>query len=245
MSASEDGTTVLAELPAPEFHLPREKPVPVTKSLTRWERFAKERGIQNRKKSRFVYSEELKQWVPRHGYKSEKNQMLNKETGDWVLEVPANADPYECQFEKRKQDKKERVDKNEKRQRRNADEASGSSAITKLKNRPKTADEVKLMKKIKVSRQSTASLGLFDPKIEGESEIVGRKNMGLNRKRKLVSTADDEKNVMQKVLKKMEKDSGGAIDKNALKKNANRLVAAEQRQKSAGKKSSRPTKGRK
>lgn len=47
--------------------------------------------------------------MPLHGYKRAEAE---KEK-DWVIEVPANADPYEDQFEKKNQEKSERVAKNE------------------------------------------------------------------------------------------------------------------------------------
>ena len=45
---------VLAELPAPIYRLPREKPVPEEKAETKWEKFAKTKGITKTKRSRMV-----------------------------------------------------------------------------------------------------------------------------------------------------------------------------------------------
>ena len=59
-----------AELPPGTTLLPREKPVPEPRPETRWERFAKEKGIKKRKKSsRMVYDEQKGEWRPRWGYK--------------------------------------------------------------------------------------------------------------------------------------------------------------------------------
>ena len=74
-------------------------------------------------------------------------------------------------------------------------------------------------------------MGLFDKAISEEKQIVGRKNMSLNRKRKLITEIGDEKEVMQKVLKKVEKAEGGVLTKTAIEKGANRTMANEQRQK--------------
>merc|ERR1719199_1464353 len=63
----------LADLPAPTTVLPREKPVPAPKPLTRWEKFAKEKGIQNKKKERMVMDERTGEWAPRWGYKRREN----------------------------------------------------------------------------------------------------------------------------------------------------------------------------
>jgi regulator of ribosome biosynthesis len=58
-----------AELPKPTTVLPREKPAPKPKEETRWEAFAKEKGIKKRKRERMVWDEEKKEWAPRWGYK--------------------------------------------------------------------------------------------------------------------------------------------------------------------------------
>lgn len=60
---------VQAQLPAPKTRLPREKPVPEDKALTRWEKFALERGIRKRKKDRMAWDEAAQEWRPAWGYK--------------------------------------------------------------------------------------------------------------------------------------------------------------------------------
>ena len=82
---SDDGTTILAALPEPRTMLPREKPLPKPKALTRWERFAKEKGITKKKKLRKVWDDQAQDWIPAWGYKSAGNQE------DWVMEVPEGA----------------------------------------------------------------------------------------------------------------------------------------------------------
>ena len=57
----------LADLPAPTTVLPREKPIPKPKPPTRWEQFAKEKGIQKKKKDRMVYDDATKEWRPQWG----------------------------------------------------------------------------------------------------------------------------------------------------------------------------------
>lgn len=46
----------------------REKPIPPPKKETRWEKFAKEKGIEKKKKSRMVWDEASQDWKPRWGY---------------------------------------------------------------------------------------------------------------------------------------------------------------------------------
>lgn len=49
--------------------MPREKHVPVAKPMTRWQKFALEKGITKQKRERMVWDEDKKEWRPRHGYK--------------------------------------------------------------------------------------------------------------------------------------------------------------------------------
>ena len=75
---------VLLTLPGPSTALPREKPVPADKPLTKWQQFAAKKGIKpSKKEGKMVYDEESGEWVPRWGYKG-----LNKKTeGQWLVEV--------------------------------------------------------------------------------------------------------------------------------------------------------------
>ena len=62
-------TRVLFPLP---FILPSMRVLPAAKKETRWEKFAKEKGIQNRKRARMLWDEEAQEWRPRWGYKRAK-----------------------------------------------------------------------------------------------------------------------------------------------------------------------------
>lgn len=50
---------VVIKLPSPTTRLPRAKPAPKAKELTKWEKYAKEKGITQRKKSKATWDEEL------------------------------------------------------------------------------------------------------------------------------------------------------------------------------------------
>lgn len=106
---------IVAKLPPQKMVLPRMKPVPKPKTLTKWQQFAKDKGIQKKKKSKLSWDEQLKKWVPLYGFKRAKAQSDK----DWVLEVPDNANPYEDQFAKKIEAKSERVAKNELQRLRN------------------------------------------------------------------------------------------------------------------------------
>ncbi|CAG8484497.1 3181_t:CDS:2 [Paraglomus occultum] len=179
--STEDGT--FAELPDQITKIPREKPdfaytlssfyllinhVPKPKPLTRWEKFAKLKGIQNRKKSRKVFDEATGDWVPRWGYKGANDDGIN----NWLIPVPQNADPYEDQFAKRRADKKERVRKNATRHMRNLEEAARGATRG---SDQKLAKKEELTKKISISKTATASLGRFDKPLKGEPKMKGVK----------------------------------------------------------------------
>ena len=76
---------VLLSLPTPSTPLPREKPVPAEKSETKWEKFARKKGIKDKKRGegKMVYDEEKGDWVPKWGYKGRNKG----NDGDWLVEV--------------------------------------------------------------------------------------------------------------------------------------------------------------
>lgn len=94
-STVEDG--ILLTLPAPSIVLPRFKPLPIPKPPTKWELFARKKGIgkyntklgsgggsaEAERRKKLVYDEEKGEWVPRWGYKG-KNK---KGEDDWLVEV--------------------------------------------------------------------------------------------------------------------------------------------------------------
>lgn len=43
---------IVAKLPKPEYVLPRSRAIPKPKPLTKWQQFAKEKGIRTKKKSK-------------------------------------------------------------------------------------------------------------------------------------------------------------------------------------------------
>ena len=53
---------IVAKLPKPNYTLPRSRVIPKPKPLTKWQQFAKEKGIRSKKKgrSKLKWDEELK-----------------------------------------------------------------------------------------------------------------------------------------------------------------------------------------
>lgn len=77
----------LMELPEPTTKLPRAKPVPKPKPPTKWEQFAKRKGIKsNKEREKLIWDEATRKWVPRYGYK----RVQNDRQKNWVEELPDN-----------------------------------------------------------------------------------------------------------------------------------------------------------
>ena len=142
---------VFIQLPAPTSLLPREKPLPKPKPPTRWELFAKKKGIQKKKEANTVYDEETGEWVPRWGYKGANKKAEN----EWLVELPTNTNnddetrEHVNPVKAMKKDRRERIFANESRQRKNAGEE-----IPKKSEKRKVQDVVtrKLAQRLRTSR---------------------------------------------------------------------------------------------
>ncbi|KAJ8875013.1 hypothetical protein PR048_022903 [Dryococelus australis] len=100
---------IVVRLPPASTILPRENRIPKPKPLTKWQRFAREKGIQRKKKGKLTWDDALKKWVPNYGYRKAKAE---KEK-NWLVEVPQSSDPMQDQFAARAEKRKERIAKNE------------------------------------------------------------------------------------------------------------------------------------
>ncbi|XP_064363524.1 ribosome biogenesis regulatory protein homolog [Dromaius novaehollandiae] len=156
---------LVAQLPEPAFRLPREKPPPRPRPPTRWEQFARLKGIRRRKRGSLVWDEQAKEWRRRWGYRRAGGDPARA----WVAEVPAGADPDEDQFAKRRREKRERVARNELNRLRNlarAHRAAGAPAAPLHPTGHQSRAE--LGRAARVARLSTASLGRFQPRLPKE-----------------------------------------------------------------------------
>lgn len=118
------------------------------------------------------------------------------------------ADPMEDQFEKLREEKRERVSKNKKQQQRNEDRAAGTiKAGTVDPKAAKLQRKSELSSAIAISKSSTASLGKFDRKLDNEGVVKIRAS---KRSFDAVSSGDiaKEKEMASKVLKKVVEGSG-------------------------------------
>ena len=177
----------LAILPDEVTVLPREKRVPEPKPETRWEKFAREKGIKKRKKERMVWDEASQKFVPRFGYKSVKKGVEEQA----IVEVRPGQDPFADPWESAAQEKKQRQKKIEKSQRRNVSRAmkkQGVSTVARYEPSAVPGIPVEMTGKkkrgkeglrhaLQLAQHSTASMGVFDERREGEPErkIRGKK----------------------------------------------------------------------
>ncbi|ORZ36990.1 ribosome biogenesis regulatory protein-domain-containing protein [Catenaria anguillulae PL171] len=203
LDTSADADGVFVDLPLPITQVPREKPLPKEKAQTRWEKFAKEKGIQKRKKSRMEYDEATGEYRPRWGYGSAKNDAAN----DWLIPVPKNADPYQDMYEQKREEKKERIEKNKKQQIRNAAEA----AAVERGEDPRVARKRELEAKLRMSKKATASAGVFDRKLDGDIKLKGIKRQFAPTVGDGSVERDSASNVATRVLKKQDEKTSGSI----------------------------------
>lgn len=209
---------LLVPLPTPTTPLPREKPLPKARPETKWEKFAKARGIVKHKRSRMVFSEEKQDYAPRWGYKR-----ANDDTTDWMKVMPDNAsqDPFEDQFAKAKEAKRNRIAKNKRQHEANLQASAGE----KMQKARRGQVEDKLL----TTKVSTASLGRFDQPIKNEPRIKGGPKGGKKKVHAVApskSQRGQEKDMALGVVDRILKKDSSIID---TKKAANRELGNQQR----------------
>lgn len=111
----------LVILPSEITVLPRSHKLLEEKPETKWEKFAKEKGIKKTKRDRMVFDEESDEFKPRFGYKRAKNGIEDIP----IIEVKPGQDPYADPWSEARNEKKDRVKKNEKNQLQNQKRAMG------------------------------------------------------------------------------------------------------------------------
>jgi regulator of ribosome biosynthesis len=101
-------TGPVVTLPAATTYLPRAQRLPEAKKETRWEKFAKEKGITNKKRARMLWDEEAQEWRPRWGYNRAKGGMEEQA----IVEVKPGDDPNADPWTEARNSKRARVEKN-------------------------------------------------------------------------------------------------------------------------------------
>eukprot|EP00189_Rhodosorus_marinus_P007860 CAMPEP_0184752582 /NCGR_PEP_ID=MMETSP0315-20130426/43654_1 /TAXON_ID=101924 /ORGANISM="Rhodosorus marinus, Strain UTEX LB 2760" /LENGTH=281 /DNA_ID=CAMNT_0027231921 /DNA_START=65 /DNA_END=910 /DNA_ORIENTATION=- len=167
------GGTRVVKLPEGATAIPREKPVPKPSEPTKWEMFAKEKGIQKKKRDRMVWDEESQTFKPRYGYKS-KSSLKDVPILDHTSDLAAGENP----FSKKKRAAKDRVEKNEKKREANEKKSRRKGAaplpsLVEVEKGPSGKGRIpqkQLAKSAKIAQRSTASVGRFDKRVGGEAD---------------------------------------------------------------------------
>ncbi|GAB2300349.1 hypothetical protein Dimus_034388 [Dionaea muscipula] len=247
LPATEDVDGPIVKLPPPTTRLPREKPFPKPKPPTKWEEFAKRKGIKKHKKDKIVYDEQTNKWKRRYGY-----DRVNDDADIPIIEAKMTDEPGEDPFSTRKAEKKQRVEKQEKNRLKNLKHAERVGAlpshvqlaatalpITGSQVPQKKFSKTELAEVAGTAATSTASGGKFDKKLPGEKP----QNMK-GKHRKFLPVAQgrgmgsQEREQTEKILNKLiSKNSHEPIDVN---KAVNKLnVQKEKKQKYKQDKSSK------
>ncbi|THH28799.1 hypothetical protein EUX98_g5397 [Antrodiella citrinella] len=167
----------VAKLPAPTTHLPRAKPLPKPKPPTKWEKFAKAKGISHTVKDKRVWDEEKQEWVNRWGWKGQNKE---KEV-QWLTEVKANADIDHDPRKVARDERKAKIAKNERQHQQNLARSQSDQGAASTSAPPTAGREFQSQRKteigrtLAVTRTSTASMGKFDKKLDGEKKLKGIK----------------------------------------------------------------------
>lgn len=121
---------VLLTLPRAHTALPREKPLPVAKPPTKWEQFAKRKGIAPKTKEQrknLQWNEARGEWEKKWGWKGDQrasDRAQGKVPDDWVVEVKPEKEKALKEGETvrgaDRRERKERARRNERKERSNA-----------------------------------------------------------------------------------------------------------------------------
>lgn len=127
LKSTADG--IIAELPMPVTAIPREKPIPKAKEPTKWELFAKKKGIQSKpREGKMVYDEEKGEWVPKWGYKGRNKDVEHQ----WLVEIDDKKTDGGEEIDPRKlsrDERKKNIKLNERQQKKNAKASLPSSVL--------------------------------------------------------------------------------------------------------------------
>ncbi|KAL9647760.1 hypothetical protein ABK040_001376 [Willaertia magna] len=202
-----DENGLLVKLPDTKIHLPREKPVPKEKELTRWQQFMLSKGLKlksDKNREKLVYDAVHDEFRPRAGW----GKANNKEETDWIIPAKEGDEKYEDPFLQRKIEKKERQQKLTKKQIKNIESGASTKEVKdamklkeKLLKHPSSVEASSAFKLTNVNggrlsskranvelkndflnaydfvRTSTASMGKFDKRVAGEDKLPVKKGI--------------------------------------------------------------------
>eukprot|EP01100_Stratorugosa_tubuloviscum_P013826 TRINITY_DN70_c5_g1_i1.p1 TRINITY_DN70_c5_g1~~TRINITY_DN70_c5_g1_i1.p1 ORF type:complete len:396 (-),score=168.08 TRINITY_DN70_c5_g1_i1:156-1268(-) len=225
----QDEPGLFAQLPTPTLLIPREKHLPGPKPLTRWEKYAREKGISKTKRGRMVWDDNYNEWRPRYGFKR-----ANDPNDEWISEAKTGVDDYNGAidpFERVANEKKERVERQGKKESRNRKMTQNSQSQLNLPgvmsiHNPKSFtskmlgtdasgrkfhDKSHLSKAFHIASQTTASKGNFDAPLDSSLKTPKK----TNQKRQFDAiTSTNEKQKSMSVINKVLSKYDGTINTN-------------------------------
>ncbi|CAK9329591.1 unnamed protein product [Citrullus colocynthis] len=167
---------LLVELPPPKTRLPREKHLPKPKPPTKWELFAKKKGIKIIKKTKHVFDKNTHTWKRCYGY-----DRANDEKNIPILKSKMTDEPGVDPFAERRAKKRQRIEKREKNRLQNLKQAAKMGAlpshvllaatalpITGTQAATKKIRKDELGNVAGMAATATAGGGKFDKKLPGE-----------------------------------------------------------------------------
>lgn len=228
------------ELPAGETPFPRTKPLPPTeKPMTKWEKFAKEKGIKKRKRSKLVYDEQTDEWKRRHGYDRVKDADRIIIADAKMSDVPGKT---EDPFTREERERRERVEKNQGKQLKNLQKAVATHGkhvlppTLQMSAAPKKgvkALPLNGMKKQQIRdltaqvAKSTASMAKYNAPIPGDEKI---KTRGKRRQFDSVTDTGTERERAQGFIDKLvRREKDFTVDVNVAARKIQRAKEAENR----------------
>lgn len=178
-------------LPPGTTSFPRTKPLPPQeKPLTKWEKFAKDKGIKKRKRSKVVFDEQTDEWRRRHGKEraGDANKIIIMD-GKWSEKGGNLGGSAEDPFTKEEREKKERVEKNAGKQQKNLQAAVATHGtkilpptlqMSAAPRKGAKALPLGSMGKKQIGdltahvAKSTASIGKFNAPVPGDERVKTR-----------------------------------------------------------------------
>ncbi|XP_043289946.1 ribosome biogenesis regulatory protein homolog [Venturia canescens] len=204
---------VVAKLPKPKYIIPRSRTIPKPRPLTKWQQFAKDKGIRTKKKgrSKLQWDDELRKWVPTFGYQKVKAQ----EQKEWLVELGDDNNPKSESDPRTASStaKQERTAKNELQRLRNLARAKNIKIPrVGLPSTEHFRDAKQIATAVTVARASTASVGKFQSRLpkEKDAKDIASEVPGIKKKRKAppLNMADEKRrntNLVEEVISKKSK----------------------------------------
>lgn len=236
LSVNPDHGPILT-LPMPTTLLPRAKPLPKPKPLTKWQEFAKKKGIAptSKKEGKLIYDEDTQQWVPKWGYKGANKKVEEQ----WIHEIPMGKDDDYDPSKEMKKERKKRKLHNEGQRLKNIARANtamnksssgnkdslgegSGSLIGSSKGKGASAAGIppsKTQRKAQLEadslrvRGATASMGKFEPVLKGEDLKIRNARRSFQANEKIGSSEEKKRNM--EILRKIERgeiDSKGQVN---------------------------------